>query len=1043
MDLGSSQSNTSASQKRIVPSSAPDVSTALPAHYRNRIVALVEDPERSPTDTIEALLELGTTLLDVQHGHLCRINPGLGKHTVVAHVGPDSTLQKGDTTDLGTTYCRRVITSSQPLLIRDAPSQGWSNDVAYETFGFKRYLGAKVLSGNRLFGTVCFSDPEAQPEPFSHPETEFVRAITQQIEHVLQEGRRDHPSLVSRGELEKRTRLLERVQDVTNVGGWELDLTSETLVWTEETYEIYELSHDHEPTLESALRYFEGDAQAELETALERCIEEGTSYDLQLPFVSAQGNHRWLRVRGIAQVEQGEVVRVTGTVQDITNQHKVEQELETARNQFQRLIENAEPIVFMIDRDGTILVSEGEDLHSVNSAPGELVGENVFDVFANTPEITRQLERALSGEPTSGTLELAETTLEVWYAPFEDAAGKPAGCVGMAADVTEQKEVQEALRQERDLLNRIFETSPLAIAVFNEDGKFVQVSGRAQEILGLEKEEVENRTFKDPEWDITTPDGTPVPEEQLPFAQVRETEEAVFGAEHTIEWPDGRRRLLSVSGAPLHDEYGAFVGAVFHIDDITERRNAKRNLQESERRFRSVFENAALGIALVDDEGRILEANSSYESMLGYDAGDLKDRHFNSITHPEDRAVGTARHKELVDGTRDCFQLEKRYLRKNGDVFWGHLTVSRLDGSKETQLVAMLEDVDTRKKQRDKLRQFRTVIEQAHEAVLILQGDPREKPGPTITYANPGFREMTGYEPDEATGQPLQILFGSETEAWVLDDLWTHLEEGQRHEGEAISYRKDGTPFVSRWSIAPVYDEQDTLIRWISVLRDVTEKREMGKHLIEVQDEERRRIDKEMHNEMGGLLTTLQMTVELSRREAEEDSDLTERFQEMEDLVCTLSSVSRTIARRLHPRVLDDHGLAAALNTMKDELAEHHDLDIDLRTEIEDGERFSTLVEMTTFRVIQEGLINVVRHAETGSAQVILNKVENQLRFHVIDEGIGFDPETEPDEHTYGLRGMAERIEHLNGDFEIDAAPGEGTRISATLPLSISSLPTE
>jgi len=321
-----------------------------------------------------------------------------------------------------------------------------------------------------------------------------------------------------------------------------------------------------------------------------------------------------------------------------------------------------------------------------------------------------------------------------------------------AATVLDRIEREETLREERDLLDRILETSPVAIAVFNPEGQFMQASGRAEEVLGLKKDEVTDRTYNDPAWDITTPEGKPLPDQKLPFARVMATGEPVRDVEHTIKWPDGRRRLLSVSGAPLRSPDGEMEGAVFHINDITERREAERQLRESERRFRKLFTEAPIGIARVGLDGRIIETNAAFRDTLGYDAADLRGRDFQSFTYEEDVDVSEDTLDELATEGGTSFTIEKRYRRADGTVFWARLTTSFLEHEGDTQIISMVQDIDDQKRYQENLRKAKEEAERMNRlksAFLANMSHEIRTPLTSII----GFAEMIGEQvTDDAEG---------------------------------------------------------------------------------------------------------------------------------------------------------------------------------------------------------------------------------------------------------------------------------------------------
>jgi signal transduction histidine kinase len=242
--------------------------------------------------------------------------------------------------------------------------------------------------------------------------------------------------------------------------------------------------------------------------------------------------------------------------------------------------------------------------------------------------------------------------------------------------------------------------------------------------------------------------------------------------------------------------------------------------------------------------------------------------------------------------------------------------------------------------------------------------------------------------------------------------------------------------------MAPVAGADDETEYWISVQRDVTAVRRMWERLLDVQEEERRRIDQEIHDEMGGLLTSIQMKAQTARFEAKNNGISLDSLDEMSELLNDLSVAARTIARQLHPRVLDTYGLSEAVSNLVNTIEEQHDLTIDVQNDVGSADDYSALVERTAYRVIQEALLNVVRHAQVDTATVRLRETDRHLLLHVIDDGVGFDPAEREEEDNYGLKGITDRVERLDGTVDINTTPHEGTQITTTIPLTTSSLPT-
>jgi PAS domain S-box-containing protein len=169
----------------------------------------------------------------------------------------------------------------------------------------------------------------------------------------------------------------------------------------------------------------------------------------------------------------------------------------------------------------------------------------------------------------------------------------PVGTVLLGLLLTRQRQRsqwEQELRQERDLLARISETSPVGIVNINQTGEIEYANARAEQILGLSRDVILQRTYNAPEWKVTGLDGEPFPDEKLPFRQVISTGKPVRNISHAIVWPDGNRVLLSVNAAPVLNASGQIDSIVATIEDVTERKRAERALQESEEKFRTLYE---------------------------------------------------------------------------------------------------------------------------------------------------------------------------------------------------------------------------------------------------------------------------------------------------------------------------------------------------------------------------------------------------------------------------------------------------------------------
>lgn len=327
-----------------------------------------------------------------------------------------------------------------------------------------------------------------------------------------------------------------------------------------------------------------------------------------------------------------------------------------------------------------------------------------------------------------------------------------------------------------------------------------------------------------------------------------------------------------------------------------------------------------------------------------------------------------------------------------------------------------------------------SAVEQATDAVVITEGAPLEQPGPRITYVNQAFTEMTGYGAEEVVGQTPRILQGPATQSRVLDRLRRRLEEGNSFDGEAINYRKDGTPFVNEWSISPITNEDDEITHWLWIQRDVTEEREINKRLFEGQEKERRNLAQELHDEIGGFLTSLQMLVDRTRATVRNGETPNALFSEVEEQIETMSKVVRKLTGRFSSRVLRDFGLSEAVSRLASKWAGDDRITVDLHNELEPDERLCPLLEHLMYRVVRTSLKHSAQEGEADATQILLNKTSQELRLHIIDNTDTVRARSTGDPATNELPRIRKQIEQLNGTLTVHAAPDARTRLTVTVP---------
>jgi diguanylate cyclase (GGDEF)-like protein/PAS domain S-box-containing protein len=234
----------------------------------------------------------------------------------------------------------------------------------------------------------------------------------------------------------------------------------------------------------------------------------------------------------------------------------------------------------------------------------------------------------------------------------------------------------------------------------DREGRFVRASAATARFFAVPLDELIGTT----DFDFFAPESAQEShDEEL---RIVETGEPHLDLEEQEIWPDGSVTWCVTSRMPWRDADGEIVGTFGYSRDITERRRAELALREKTERLDKIYAGAAIGIALVDRDGRFVEGNPALAELVGYRLSELVGRTFRELVHADDRAAELALHAELMSGERDYYRLEQRYVRTNGEILWGALAVSLVrDAEGEPQFaIHMIENVTERTWAEEELR---------------------------------------------------------------------------------------------------------------------------------------------------------------------------------------------------------------------------------------------------------------------------------------------------------------------------------------------------
>jgi PAS domain S-box-containing protein len=308
-----------------------------------------------------------------------------------------------------------------------------------------------------------------------------------------------------------------------------------------------------------------------------------------------------------------------------------------------------------------------------------------------------------------------------------------------------------------------------------------------------------------------------------------------------------------------------------------------------------------------------------------------------------------------------------------------------------------------------------------------------------ILEANHAAAALFGRSKGFMVGKPLGLLLSEGYRAKFYKCL-TIVARGGSVELESRVGPGDGRRSIALRAVSAGIDSDYRRGLWwylqdLSRAQQSEELREaLLRRTVSLQEEERRRVSREIHDQLGQELTALTLGLKGLESDLPASSAARRRLSELQELAHRLGRQTHDIAFELRPSALDDLGLRAATEDLVRRWSERSGVEIGFHFACHGPGRFSPDVESATYRVIQESLNNVAKHAQASGVSVIIEQMDNHLMILVEDDGRGFDPETREQSGALGLLGMSERIALVGGSLQIESSPGNGTTVRARIP---------
>jgi PAS domain S-box-containing protein len=814
-------------------------------------------------------------------------------------------------------------------------------------------------------------------------------------------------------ELRQSEQRLKRAQEIAHLGSWELDLVANQLTWSDEVYRLFGLQpQEFGATYEAFLEAVHPEDRAAVDAAYLGSIRDGRDqYEIEHRVVrQSSGEVRIVHERcEHFRNEAGQIICSTGMVHDITERKLAEEALRQSEEKFRSAFANAAIGFAMTTPDGTFV--------DANPAYCALTGYSIEELQTlrfphliysdDFAENMKLIDQMLSDQISDFMVEnryRRKSGEAVWVRKsislVRTVEGTPQWIIALVEDITKRKQAEEALRRAHNELEVRVEERTKELAAANRD--------LVKEIA--ERKEVERQLRIQTTAMESAANGIIITDRQghIQWANPALTHMSGYDTHELI----GQSMRIFRSGQNNGDYYSRMwntilSGEVWREETINRRKDGSLYIEEQ------------TITPVRDEDGQI--------------------PHFIAIKQDITRRKQDEKELERRNAELQIISDAEHNQRQFSEALVGAALVLN-NSLKLNDVLSLILD------------QIRGVIPYQLANISLLEGDSfydachhGDLPWPSaLTGMNnrflvdsfPLLAEM------RQSGKPILVLDSQKHPAWIDIEgmswirslLSAPLLAEQKVMGFVTLFSDQPGFFTAQMSSHLVAFAAHAAVAiqnaWLfeQVQASTERLQSLSRRLVEIQENERRYISRELHDEAGQVLTSLLVDLRLLEKNISEPKILQKIVTGMEGSLNGVIENLHRIAMALRPASLDHVGLVAALRQHTESMAEKHGLNISF-TSGGAVERLPANVETVLYRIVQESLTNIVRHAHATRVDVVLTVRDGKLIVIIEDDGIGFDPEAAPAGSHLGLFGMRERAEMIDAKLMIESSPGNGTTI--------------
>ena len=611
--------------------------------------------------------------------------------------------------------------------------------------------------------------------------------------------------------------------------------------------------------------------------------------------------------------------------------------------------------------------------------------------------------------------------------PLYESPHKFTGYIGSCIDITERVRSKEELKRSEREKSLILEAIQDKLVFLNPEQKVQWTNQAALDIVGKEENEViGGYCYKI--WHEFDSSCVNCPAKKaLSTGQTHKAE---------LTFDEG---VFSVRGFPVEED-GELKGVLVIARNITSRKEAEKQLEQSERKFRMFFnEHNAVKLLIDPGTGNIMDANKSAKAYYGY----------RDITAKKIQDINQLSEGEVKHEMEEAFYKNKNYFHfrhklASGEIRDVEVHSTPLEVNEKKLLYSIIHDITDRviadRELKRSEEKFRKIVNTLPQFVSYVDKNL------VFRFVNQTYLDNFNLKEEEIIGKKIIRMLGSDAYEKAKPYFDKVLSGEFVQFNEFIRYSKDYHVYMDG-AFIPEFDHKDNVCGFYAILSDITELmhnqklledsrnrlRILSEHQQNMLEKERSYIAREIHDELGQNLTAINMELSMMKKQIpRSERSLFTRIHELINLTQTTLSKTKKLSSELRPQLIDDMGLVAALEWYLKDFEKRSG--INCMSELPDENvTFPQDIALNVFRIIQESLTNVYKHADAQSVKVKL-EIENKFLFlNFTDDGVGINEADINKDYSFGIMGVEERVRLMSGEFSIENT-GNGTMINIKIP---------